>query len=66
MEGGETMTAKVRKILVRIEETQRETVREIDPPTWRAAALAVIENPFAGRYHEEFDELMALGAELVA
>ena len=27
--------------------------RAVDPPTRRAAAIAVIENPFAGRYVED-------------
>ena len=58
------MTAKVRKILVTVEETHREIGKAIDPPTRRAAALAVIENPFAGRYQEDLEALMEIGAEL--
>ena len=38
--------------------------RAIDPPTRKAVAVAVIENPFAGRYVEDLEELMAIGAEL--
>jgi hypothetical protein len=38
--------------------------REISPPTRRAAAVAVIENPFAGRYVEDLSPLMEIGAEL--
>ncbi len=33
-----------------VEETRIEMGRGIDPPTRRAAAVAVIENPFAGKY----------------
>ncbi len=58
------MTAKIRKIAVFVEETHKEIGREIEPPTRRAAAVAVIENPFAGRYVEDLDELMEIGAEL--
>ncbi|QPC41704.1 amino acid synthesis family protein [Kaustia mangrovi] len=58
------MTAKIRKIAVFVEETHKEIGREIQPPTRRAAAVAVIENPFAGRYVEDLDELMEIGAEL--
>ncbi len=58
------MMAKARKFLVTAEETQREIGKDIDPPTRRAAALAVLENPFAGRYQEDLEALMEIGAEL--
>ncbi len=44
---------KIRKIAVIIEETRIEAGREIDPPTRKAVAVAVIENPFAGRYVDD-------------
>ncbi|MEM6823616.1 MAG: amino acid synthesis family protein [Pseudomonadota bacterium] len=56
--------AKIRKIAVSIEETHREIGRDIAPPTRKAVAVAVIENPFAGGYHEDLSELMDIGAEL--
>jgi hypothetical protein len=58
------MNANVRKFLVVVEETRREMGREIDPPTRKAAALAVIENPFAGEYVEDLEALMEIGAEM--
>src|SRR5271166_1593018 len=58
------MKAKIRKIATFVEETQREMDRQISPPTRKAAAVAVIENPFAGRYVEDLSELMAIGEEL--
>lgn len=58
------MKAKIRKIVTVVEETRREADRSIDPPTRRAAALAVIANPFAGKYVEDLTELMAIGEEL--
>ena len=58
------MKAKIRKIATFVEETQREMDREISPPTRRAAAVAVIENPCAGKYVEDLSELMAIGEEL--
>ncbi len=58
------MKAKIRKLVVVVEETRKEMGRTIDPPTRRAAAVAVIENPFAGRYVEDLEELMEIGAEL--
>ncbi len=57
-------TAKIRKIMTVVEETRIEMGRTIDPPTRRAAAVAVIENPFAGTYVEDLEPLMAIGAEL--
>jgi len=58
------MRAKIRKIATFVEETRREMEREISPPTRKAAAVAVIENPFAGRYVEDLSELTAIGEEL--
>jgi hypothetical protein len=58
------MRAKIRKIVTFLEETRREMGRTVDPPTRRAAAVAVIENPFAGGYVEDLSELMAIGEEL--
>ena len=58
------MLAKIRKIIVQVDETRIEMGRAIDPPTRRALAMAVIENPFAGRYEENLDALIAIGEEL--
>lgn len=56
--------AKIRKIITVVEQTNIEIGKVIDPPTRRAASVAVIENPFAGRYQEDLEELMAIGEEL--
>ncbi|MFC0241815.1 amino acid synthesis family protein [Rhodopseudomonas telluris] len=58
------MSAKIRKIVLVVEETLSEMGRPVAPPTRRAAAIAVIENPFAGRYVEDLSELIAIGEEL--
>ncbi len=60
------MAAVIRKLVVSVEETRREMGRDITPPTRRALAIAVIENPYAGRYSESLDELIAIGEELGA
>jgi Amino acid synthesis len=60
------MKAKIRKLITFVEETRTEMSQAIDPPTRRAAAAAVIENPFAGRYVEDLTELMEIGEELGA
>ncbi len=58
------MSAVIRKTAVIVEETRKDIGREVDPPTRKAAAIAVIENPFAGRYVEDLSALMEIGAEL--
>jgi Amino acid synthesis len=60
------MKAKIRKLVTFVEETQSEMDQTVDPPTRRAAAAAVIENPFAGRYVDDLTELTEIGEELGA
>ena len=60
------MSAKIRKLIVQVDETRIEMGQAIDPPVRRALARAVIENPYAGRYAENLDELIAIGEELGA
>lgn len=60
------MNAKIRKIGVWVEETHQEIGKTIAPPTRKAVAAAVIQNPFAGRYVEDLTELIEIGAELGA
>jgi hypothetical protein len=58
------MKARIRKLVTFVEETRLEMGRPVDPPTRRAAVVAVIENPFAGRYVEDLSELIEIGEEL--
>jgi hypothetical protein len=58
------MLAKIRKLIVQVDETRIEMGKAIEPPTRRALAMAVIENPYAGRYEENLDALIAIGEEL--
>jgi hypothetical protein len=58
------MKAKIRKIVTFVEETRSEMGKIVEPPTRRAAAAAVIENPFSGKYVEDLAELMEIGEEL--
>ena len=60
------MKAKIRKLVTVVEETRVEMDRAVEPPTRRAAAIAVIENPFAGRYVEDLSPLIEVGEELGA
>lgn len=58
------MAAKIRKLIVQVEETRMEMGRQVDPAVRKALAMAVIENPYAGHYAESLDELIAIGEEL--
>jgi hypothetical protein len=60
------MSANIRKIIVQVDEIRQEMGRAVSPPTRRALAMAVIANPYAGRYSENLDELIAIGEELGA
>lgn len=60
------MSAEIRKITVFVEEVLSEAGQSISPATRRAAAVAVIRNPFAGRYVEDLAPLIAFGSELGA
>ena len=55
---------EIRKLVTVVEETLTEMDRKISPPTRKAAAVAVLKNPFAGKYVEDLTELMDIGAEL--
>ena len=60
------MTANIRKLVIQVDETRKEMGQDVTPPTRRAVAIAVIENPYAGRFSENLDELIAIGEELGA
>ena len=58
------MAARIRKVIVQVDETLTEMGRDVRPPVRKALAMAVIDNPYAGRYSENLDELVAIGEEL--
>ncbi|MFM0642815.1 amino acid synthesis family protein [Paraburkholderia bryophila] len=60
------MAIKLRKLVVQVDETRIEMGQTIDPPTRRAVAIAVIDNPYAGRYEAKLDALIEAGEELGA
>lgn len=64
------MSPIIRKTLILKETLYGEAGRQSNRPVVRAAAMAVIENPFAGRYVEDlsplFDLGLALGEQLMA
>ncbi|PPR59592.1 MAG: hypothetical protein CFH10_01858 [Alphaproteobacteria bacterium MarineAlpha4_Bin2] len=56
--------ANIRKLATFVDEIHREAGREINPPVRRAAAVAVIANPFSGCYAEDLSDLIDIGEEL--
>ena len=58
------MKAKIRKLVTFTDETLSEQGQPVSPPIRRAAAVAIIENPFAGIYQEDLSLLIDIGEEL--
>ena len=56
--------AKIRKLLTVVEVTKTEMGRAVEPPTRKAAALAVIDNPFSDRHGDNLALLIDIGEEL--
>ncbi|MBC8731687.1 amino acid synthesis family protein [Paraburkholderia sp. UCT2] len=60
------MAIRLRKLVVQVDETRIEMGQTVEPPARRAVAIAVIDNPYAGRYEAELDALIEAGEELGA
>ena len=60
------MLSHIRKLVVQVDETRLEMGRPVEPPVRRAVAMAVIDNPCAGRYVEDLQPLIDIGEELGA
>ena len=58
------MKASIRKIILQVDEIHFDGGKAVNPPTRRALAMAVIANPYAGRFSESLDELIDIGEEL--
>jgi len=54
----------IRKLITLVEETRAEAGETLAHPTRKAAAIAVIHNPFAGTYTEDLTALIETGATL--
>ena len=55
---------EVRKFVTVLEEIHSDGGRKMDRPGKRAAAIAVIKNPFAGEFVDDLTPLMDIGEEL--
>jgi hypothetical protein len=58
------VSAEIRELAVFVEETHSEMGQAVLPPARKAAAVAVIRNPFAGHYVEDLAALIEIGGEL--
>jgi hypothetical protein len=56
----------IRKLIVVVEQTLEEGGQQLAVPVRKAAAIAVIANPFAGRYEANLDALIETGSSLGA
>jgi hypothetical protein len=54
----------IRKLIIVVEQTLEEGGHAVAPPVRKAAAIAVIANPFAGRYEADLSALIETGASL--
>ena len=55
---------EIRRLLTIEEEIREEAGRQMSPPLRKVAAVAVIANPFAGRFVDDLSELISVGEEL--
>jgi len=55
---------EIRKTVTIIEEITSENGVELPKPVRKVAVMAVVKNPFAGRYVEDLSPLVDIGAEL--
>lgn len=58
------MKASIRKIVTVVDETHRELGNQVSPVIKKAAAIAIIANPYAGQYQSDLTELIDIGEEL--
>ena len=58
------MAANIKKIFTQIETIYYEGFKKAEKPVTRVVVAAVIDNPYAGKYSENLDELIAIGEEL--
>ncbi|PYN07521.1 MAG: peptide synthetase, partial [Candidatus Rokuibacteriota bacterium] len=60
------MIMKIRKLVTVVEEILSDGGRPARRPLKKVAAVAVLENPFAGRYVDDLAQLVDAGEELGA
>lgn len=63
LKGGYLVEVEIRKIVTVVEETFIEGYKKTQKPVRIAAAMAVIKNPFAGKYEEDLQPLVRTYSE---
>ncbi len=58
------MNVEIRKVVTVVEEIHAEGLKAVEKPYKKCAAMAVIKNPFAGRYEEDLSSLTDVGEYL--
>ena len=68
--GGPGKPMEIKRILTFVDEVRSEAGRRADPPLRKSAAVAIVQNPFAGKYVEDLSPLTvaseAIGREICA
>ena len=63
-------TMPIKRVLTFLDEVRSADGRDVMPPLRKAAAVAIIDNPFAGRFVEDLSPLTraseAIGREICA
>lgn len=54
----------IRRVYTFVEESYSEMGKQADIPLRKAAVVAIVKNPFAGKYHEDLSPLIDESAEL--
>src|SRR5438093_13587651 len=62
--GNDAVNINIRRSFVIVEERREEAGRIAEQPLRRLAAIAVVENPYAGRYVEDLKPMIEASARL--
>ena len=55
---------QIKRTLTFIDETGTEAGQRIDPPLRKVAVVAILDNPFAGRFERDLSKLTDASAEI--
>ncbi len=58
------MAVDIKKIFTQVETINFEGFKKVEHPVTRVVVAAVIDNPYAGKYSENLDQLISIGEEL--
>jgi hypothetical protein len=55
---------EIKRIITFLDEVRSEAERRTEPPLRKIAAVAIVQNPFAGRYVDDLSPLVAASATI--